>query len=367
MTTGSTYKKKGSDDSFIITAAYPFYSEANVTKGSFVDGDLAVEDTHKYPYEPQRVFVRAFLPQDETFAKTLRSAVADIPGYRLVTAQKDSDLLLLVIRPLRKNGELLKEKPEATLPLDDPAAKPEVWLLTANEKPTSENLRFTPDNELRTIKLVTESMKKMSRRHEILHLGSGSAGTSVVDLMITRYVPDQNCKGEQCLKVPEVADQKIKGLFSPVGTFPANTFQMTKVKQGDILTLTIKNNSTVSLYCYLLDITSHGKIEAIYPMAGETAVVIPPDKDHNFKAEAGVVIDEPGEDTIKVIASQQPLDVSLFEQEVYVTRESTETRGDENPLEDFLARSMGGATRSGLITSNKRAKWGTVQVTVIGE
>ena len=44
VTAGSTYKKKGGEDLFEISAVQPFISTAAVKKGKFQKGDLALEE-----------------------------------------------------------------------------------------------------------------------------------------------------------------------------------------------------------------------------------------------------------------------------------------------------------------------------------
>ena len=163
VTVGSTYKKKGSGDVFEISSVQPFISFGEVKNGSFKKGDLAVEEIHVYPYAPLKVFVRADLPLDNTLADTLRATVAGIPGYEVAKFQKDADLMLMVIRPMRQGSEYVKARKEDTLPKADPAAKPEIWLLTPEELPTREKMEMQPATDKRAVELVAENLKKMSR------------------------------------------------------------------------------------------------------------------------------------------------------------------------------------------------------------
>ncbi|GLI36873.1 caspase family protein [Geobacter hydrogenophilus] len=357
MTIGSTFRKKGGAATLVITSVQPFASTADVTAGTFKAGDLVVEETHVYPFEPLRVFVRADLGQDSPVAAILRDAVTGIPGYAPATSQKEADLLLLVIRPKRQGDQYVKETPNATLPQPDPAAQPEIWVLAPDERPTRENLRISASDPKRARELVTENLRKMAKVREIRSLGEKSGGGgAAIELMITRYVPDKNCTGDGCLDVP---DEKAKGLYRKVGTFPAHQMQEQQLSRGDILTLSVRNNSTTDLYCYLIDITQAGKIEAIYPKPENSAseVLVSARTTRDFADVAGLIIEEPGQETLKVIASQVPLDVSLFEQGGYRTRGAM--KGGANPLEDYLANAMGGRTRgSGVATNSNNARWG---------
>ncbi|GFO63259.1 caspase family protein [Geomonas paludis] len=378
ITAGSVYKKKDGEGSFVIKSVKAFDSEGEVTSGSFKNGDLAVEESHAYPYTPLKIFIAedpqmvspAERKQDKALVATLKREVATLPGYQLAGSQKDADFMLMVIRPMRKDGKLVYEtrktnRPAPTLPMADRNAKAEIWALTPDEQPTVENMQLQPPDEKRAVELVVENLKKVSRIREIKHLGAGGrAGEPVVELFVTRYTPDPSCQGEQCLDVP---DEKATGRFRPVATVPAHQFQGNQIKRGEILTFAVKNNTQNDLYCYLLDISpAKGKIEAVYPRVGDdnAVVLVKAGSRRNFGEVAGILIEDPGEDIVKLIASQMPLDVSLFEQTVFATRGAT--KGEGNPLEDFLARAMGGASRGGIYTNNKRAQWGTVQFSYEG-
>lgn len=364
ITAGSVYRKKGGADTFVISSLQAFTSEGEVTGGKFEKGALAEEETHVYPYTPFKLYVRADLPQDAGLADKLREAVARIPGYTPASSQQEADLLVLVIRPRQKDGQPVKERPEATLPLSDPKAKPEVWILGSDEKPLGEQVpSLRPDSERRAVELVAENLKKLSRILELKRLGgTGNGGAALVELTVSRYAPDPTCNGEQpvCQDVPEV------GRYRKQESFPAVQMQDRQVARGDILTFSVKNNAGSDLYCYLIDINANGKVSAVFPGSEESsdAVLVASGKERDF-LDQGIMVEEPGEDTVKLIVSQMPLDVTLFEQSAYQTR--GQRKGAENPLENFLSSSMGGQTRGTIATSNRRSQWGTLQFSFEGK
>lgn len=380
ITVGSIYKKKGKEDTFKITEVQPFSSKATVTKGSFVKGDLANEESHAYPYTPIKVFVTIdpalslhsdsarveAVKADTALADTLKVTVAGIPGYVLVSSQKTADFMLMVIRPKRTDGkpeyEVKKDGLTRTLPIADPLAAAEIWMLTPEELPTREIMPMQPASNKRAIELVAENLKKMSRIRELKKIGADdNSGSSLIELIISHYTPDAACQGAgaACLDVPN------KGKYRLVATMPSLQMQDKSLLKGDILTFRIKNNSSYDLYCYLIDITPNGKISAIFPAPQDSnsSVLVPARKEQDFSDMSGLEIEEPGEDTLKLIATPAQLDVRLFEQEGYKTR--GETKGSENPLENFLSRSMGNVTRGSF--SMKKNQWGTVQISFEGK
>lgn len=362
VTIGSTYQKKGGEGSFEITSVQSFSSEGTVTRGSFQKGDLAVEETHVYPYEPLKVFVRSDLPVDEPLAQKVRTAVSGIPGYQLASSQKTSDLMLMVLRPLRQGGEFVKARKEDTLPKADPAAKPEVWVLTPEELPTPEKMAMRPATDQRAVELVVDNLKKMSRIRELKRIGEpAGSGAPLVQLIVNRYAADSKCPGglPACLEVPD------KGKYRLVESLPSLQMQGKSFRRGDILTFRIKNDAPDDLYCYLIDIAANGKISAIFPgpQDSDSTVLVPSHSEQDFTAISGLEIEEPGEDTVKLIATQMHLDVGLFEQGSYKIRDRT--KGSASPLESFLRSSMTNATRGGAFRM-KQSQWGATSFTFEG-
>jgi hypothetical protein len=80
---------------------------------------------------------------------------------------------------------------------------------------------------------------------------------------------------------------------------------------------------------------------------------VDPGTTRDLSSETALWFNAPGRETVKVIASAEPIDVRLFEMEGYPER------GFKNPLERLLAQAMG--TR-GAVVSLREADWGTLQV-----
>lgn len=367
ITQGSVFRSATRDATITIATVSSFDSQAEVTKGSFKTGDLVIEETHVYPYEPTKLFLRADLPQDTALVNELRANLAKLPGYTLATSQKEADLLLMVLRPKRANGQPVKERPEATLPMADPAVKPEIWLLTSNEQPTRENLQLKPDSNQRAVVLATEALNKMARIRDIKRMGTtATAGTQLVDLQITRYTLDKTCTGQlpACWQIDE---GQLKGTYRKVGTFQPNQLQSEGIKRGDLLTFKVKNTSPVDLYIYLLDITPDGKIEPFLPFPDNPPEdgLVKAGTERDFMDYTALLVEKEGEDTIKLLASQMMIDVALFKQEAFKTRGAT--KGANNPLEAFLLSVTSNRTRGTYPPSGGRAKWGTVQFSFEGK
>lgn len=355
MTPGSVFRKKGSDAAFVLTRVGNFSSEGDVTKGAFRQGDLVVEETHVYTLDPIRLFVRADLPADEPLAASLRSTVTKQPGYTPAPSQKEADLLLVVIRPQGEAGTNLE-----SLPKVDPAGKPQIWFLTPDERLTRERIMLREGEFPQLVKKASENLTKMARIRDLKALGVGSggaAGSAVVELRLARLVPDKACKGDACQDVPE------RGMHRREAFIPAHRLEGESLRKGDILVYDVHNASAGDLYCYAVEITANGEVKPIYPEAGVSneAVLVKAGTTRNFGDEVGIEMTDPGNETIKLIASQMPLDITLFQQSSYATRGE---RGFANPLEQFVAQTMTGKTRGSISTNNRTAKWGVAQVSV---
>ena len=73
----------------------------------------------------------------------------------------------------------------------------------------------------------------------------------------------------------------------------------------------------------------------------------------------GLLADKPGEETIKLIITRQPIDVSLLEMEGFRKRGGVE--GEFNPLERLLVNAVYGL-RDSVQHPNDEWEWATEQV-----
>ena len=71
----------------------------------------------------------------------------------------------------------------------------------------------------------------------------------------------------------------------------------------------------------------------------------------------GLLIETRGQETLKLIVSQQPIDISLIEADGFQTRGGY--RGHFNPLEQLVVNALYGQRSS---TPTQRHEWATIQV-----
>ena len=363
MTVGSVFQRKGSIASaspptLEITRVRAMESEGKTIEGRFAVGDLVSEESHVYAFQAVPVFLAGDYIDDldQPLRETLTTLLDSLPAYDLATTQKNAELVLYVTRPARdKGGDLLYESADDTLPIADRNSEPEVWVLSSVEQLIHDSLRIPFTNRERGRTLLLTNLERLARVREVRMLGNAGGGEVAVTLEATVMVPAERCNaGEVCHSLPGV------GLYRVAGHFPISELNATPLQTDQILTYTLTNRSRQDYYLYLLGISADGSIDMLFPTPGanrDAALVQPGMKLDLFAEGYGHLLEVAGDETVKIIASRRPIDVSLLEQSGFVERGSN---ADMNPLERLLTNSMLG-TRGAIQIRND--SWQTRQVT----
>lgn len=359
-------KNKSKLPAIEITKVKPFYSEAIVkNEGTFKIGDLVVEESHAYNFDPVPVFINADDPngEDKKVLDRLRDlfygTYPDLPGYQLTSNQQDCELVLYVLRPKKKNGAFIKRKPEDTLPQSFPGEQPEVWVLNSAESPIFHDLRIPFSDHMRGTDLFVKNLDKIIRLKEIKNLTTSK--TINVELNTTVWKPVEN-PGESEADYLELPDDQ--GWFKKQGVFnPKEMEEGRNLSPGSLLTFTLKNNTREDYYIYIIDIMDNGKVGAIFPTPEdrEQDALLPARKELDLKNEVVLLLNEPGKETIKLIVTEKPIDISLLEQEEFLKRGGV--KGSMNALERLLTTAVHG-TR-GFRIRIKRDQWATQQYSFV--
>jgi hypothetical protein len=352
-----------------ITGVKPFYSEAIVkNEGTFQIGDLVVEESHEFHFDPVPVFINADAPrgEDKTVINRLcglfTGKYPGLPGYRLTDNQPACELVLYVLRPKKKNGRFIKRKPQDTLPQSFPGQPPEVWVLNSAERPIFHDLRIPFSDHMKGTELLVKNLHKIMRLKEIKNLTSNQ--TINVELNTTIWAPVEN-PGKSNRDYLRLSNDQ--GWFRRQGIFNPREMEASgNVSPGSLLTFTLRNNTSIDYYIYVIDIMDNGKIKAIFPGPGdpEQDALLPAGRERDLKDVMVFLLDEPGIETIKLIVTERPIDVSLLEQEEFVKRGGV--KGSMNALERLLTSAVHG-TR-GLRIKINRDQWAVQQYSfVVGE
>ncbi|MDQ1352680.1 MAG: hypothetical protein QG657_2986, partial [Acidobacteriota bacterium] len=105
------------------------------------------------------------------------------------------------------------------------------------------------------------------------------------------------------------------GVFSPIEIEEKQVFPA-----GSLLTFQVKNNSGRDCYIYLLDIMENGGAEAIFPSPGDRRqrALLPAGCELDLKNIVLLLLDRPGREIIRLIATEAPIDLALLTQETFM-------------------------------------------------
>jgi len=203
--------------------------------------------------------------------------------------------------------------------------------------------------------VLQENLNKLARIREIKALESPNDATSIVVLKIEILSAVKSCpERSNCVKLGYGL-----GLHQKNGPYTLQQIGETGVNKNDVMIFTLENQSNKDYYAYLINITANGSIAPIFPdpETGMEYARIKAGETRALRQEVLLLMSELGEETIKLIISSRPNDVSLFQQTVFRTRTGSEKKW--NPLEQLLGNVMHG-TRG---LSRVDYEWATEQVT----
>jgi hypothetical protein len=308
VTVGSVYRLYKSKPRITITRVKAFKSYGKPT-ALFKRGDLVVEESHAYNFKPVKVYLSPAKKIIKTAFKKRKDGTLPLPGYTLTNNPTHADLRLHL------SGSKLS-------------------ILTSDQY-LLQQISFQNPN--RGIKLLQKNLNKLARVRELKTLRSS---TRILPVTVQVFVlsPIRYCSPtEDCIYLPSDL-----GLHRKTGPYSLQQLQKKTLNKGDIITFSLHNRSRRHYYCYLINISPNGLIEAIFPYpeeameyariaAGETLDLI---------GETGLMAELVGEESIKIITSRHPFDVELLEQTAFEQRGGME--GNYNPLEQLLVNAIHG-------------------------
>jgi len=340
-----------------LTRVGPYVSQGRLRDGSVQVGDLVVEVEHAYPFEPLRLAVEGDYAQgeDRTLVDRLVGMVKGLEGFAIVEGRSQADWVIYVLRP-RRSGDRYVYGAKATLPESEPALAPEAWVITPQEELLNERMRVPLQDADAGIALLEGNLRKLARVQEVKRLAARS-GPPPIAVTVSQLRPSDRCERD-CVRLPD--ERGMEQAYAPVASHPLEALAGVPVRRGDVATFSVKNAGDREYYVYLLDIGPDGTISAIFPHPRQMKehARIEPGKTRDLSEETALLLNALGRETLKVIASAEPIDVRLFEMEGYAAYKGTRGSG-LSPLERLLAEAMG--TR-GAVVSLREADWGTLQV-----
>jgi hypothetical protein len=364
VTVGSIYRQHPKSIARLeITKVGAFESEGKMTVmvgGAFKIGDLVVEESHAYHYDPYKVYLFADYPKDKPLLQAIQAAFLPsvdgtraFPSYVITDKPDNTDLRLHLLRPKRgKDGQPFYEKDNDALPKSFPNQAPELWILTPDQHLLHKKLQIKFDDPSTWLELVKYNLNNLARVREIKALKSSSRATLPVTVQTEILKPVKACPiGGDCITLHHL------GLYEKNELSVLQDIGKQQFSKNDIPSFTLHNKSRRDYYCYLINISSDGSVNAIFPNPEERheyARVNAGEKRELIK-EVVLVLEDIGEQTIKLIATIQPIDVSLLQLKGFREHE------DFTPLERLLVSAVHGQRARVLRMLND--EWFTKQVT----
>lgn len=346
-----------------ISKTGPFVSVGNA-RGSFKIGDLVVEERHTYHFKPIKVYLTADYPEDKDkpLLQAIRAAFhassggegSVLPAYALTDDQRQAEIRLHILHPKKENGHYLYE-PNDVLPKSFPGQAPEVWVLSPASRLLYDNLRIEFDNPEQGIQSLQENLNKLARIRELKTLSSPIDKKVEVIVEVYQMSPVASCEGvADCQELPGGL-----GAYRTSGPYQFQEIAGQALSPKELLTFILRNESEEKYYCYLLNISPGGAITSIFPQATAEAeyAALEAGTVKDLTKTVGLLVDELGEETIKLIVSRQSIDVSLLENSGFQQRGGY--RGDYNGLEQLLVNALYGQ-RS--VVHFQLDEWATEQV-----
>lgn len=341
-----------------ITETWARESMAEVLDGKFAAGDLVVEESHVYPYDPVPVFVNADFPDtvDRPVLDALKRLIARLPGYREVGQQAESVMVLYVLRPqYDPAGKAVYRDNLQSLPVSARERAPEVWVLTPAESLLHENLKHGFANIEQGLQALEDNLRHIARVREVRALGNVGGGSPPIGIEVIQLEFVQACPPVAADACFEVAD----GAYRISARYTPEQLARRSFTGNENLTFRLTSHSLDEWYVYLLDIRPDGKIKPLYPRAGkrtDDALLGKARTINLLDKDAFLFLRQTGEEVVKVIMSRTPIDINLLTQEGYRRRE----RAAMNPLEHLLAGAMQGTRGSSDTIQNNQ--WGTLEL-----
>jgi hypothetical protein len=358
VTTGSVYRYYQPQSveklpRLTITDVEAFESHAQA-ESLFQVGDLVEEAEHVYHFDPIKIYLKADYPerQDKPLLQHLKTAFQNptksylLRRFILSENANQADLQLYLLRPQQdKIGQLIRATANDVLPQSFPNQPPELWILTPHGQLLQDNLRILFHDVNKGIQSLQDNLKKWAQIRELKLLASHTLpNTPPVTVQTYIFRPIDTCRsGINCVPLFHGL-----GLRHKLGPYHLSTLSKQPVSRKDAISFALLNTSQEDYYVYLINITSDGTIQAIFPPSGEREeyALIKAGDSRELSDEVVLVMETVGQEVVKVITTKKPIDISLLEQAGFQRRQ-----GSLNPLERLLVNAMYGYRGSAPVSS----------------
>jgi hypothetical protein len=339
-----------------IVHADAFTSKARTKSGLLKPGDLMVEVRHAYTLAPLKlVLLGDFITgRDENLGARIRGAINDLPGFAMTTNRAAADWALHIIRP-NETAAGRANPVGSPLPASDPERPPEVWVADPEGKLLHPSMRIALRDPEAGVQLLKQNLGKFARMREIRRLASRRPAPFGVTA--TRLQPDPGCNTD-CI---ELTVDRVTRTYRRTEIVPMEDLARKPPRQNEALAFSVRNDAKRDFYVALLSISPESGVWPVYPRLQEsqqTALVAAGQRKELNPRFNTILFANPGEESVKLIVSTNPIDVRLFE--VGGLRAQVGRSAASDPLTHLL--------EGALNTRDARAElgdadWGTLDVT----
>ena len=316
-----------------------------------------IETSHAYHFEPIKIYLSADFPnKDKKLLQILEAAfqAKQFSGYKLTNDPYNVDLRLHILHPKRENGQAIYENTDDALPKPFVNEPPELWVLTPEQGLFNKKLQIRFSNPQKGIKVLQDNLKKIARIREIKALQSHNSSQTLSGMLqVYHLTPVKACSiGKNCVELPNNL-----GFYKKSEAYSLQEIGELTLKKDEFLSFILHNKSEQDYYYYLLDLSPDGAISALFPDSEERKeyALIKAGEERDLSEEMLLFMEQRGAETLKLIASTQPFDVSLLEQDTF--RERGESL---NPIEQLLVNAVHGNRGLARVSNTE---WVTEQVT----
>ncbi|MEG3640334.1 alpha/beta hydrolase [Magnetococcus sp. PR-3] len=345
----------------VVLTEVDTFTSIGKASAPLVVGDMLEEIEHVHAFEPMKLHLSAEFAKDldASLLQRIQQQLTGLPGFELVSASEQADMLLRVMRLDRRKALTPRAQYDAqgrlsVLPPAYREGEPELWILSPAGKPLFNQLSISMQEPQSGIALLQDNLRKILRLRELKALSSSKP--SPLKIKVTHLVPDTRCRKRRsanCVTArPKPGGKKVS--YRVGKPQPMHGLAKQTLNYGDVLTFQIDNPTDKDWFVYILNITEEGKVEAISPprkkmhLTSSAKISAKSTVDLNDAFE----VESHGEEILKILVSPSPIRASLLESRGLTGKAVAvaTSRGGSNPLEQLFEHTM----------SNKRGSFSLV-------
>ena len=356
ITEGSVFgahSPAGADIEVEIIQANISDSIARVIQGHPEPGSQLSERQHQYRLPQHKLYLDA-----GRFEPPLREAIEGLDAYTLVQDPANADYRVKVART--GNAATRQFTPGAPLPPEQADAPWELWVLSPAGQQIASNLRMSFTDPQRAQRTLVTNLKRLAQYRDVKALTSyrnGRVHLPAARIRFSLLTPDSGCSSSAlCQDIPGLGNYRVERALAP------EWLKSRGLQRNQILSLTLTNLADQPLYFYVINLGAHGQVAPLFPYPEDPPNIarLGPGRSLDlFEQGYGLLLETRGLETLKVIATQTPIDIGALEQDGYRRRGG---QASLNPLERLLAGASLGTRGKDPMPALPGESWGVMDV-----